>query len=77
MILPLSTDAAVGNLIGSYLANMRDNYVRQEEDWDHDVDFDGFFDISSPVIIYPMVSPGDSLSITVGILMIKIRYYNY
>ena len=29
LILPLSTDAAVGNLIGSYLANMRDNYIRQ------------------------------------------------
>ena len=46
-------------------------------DRDHDEDFDGFFDISSPVIIYQMVSPGDSLSITEGILMIKIRYYNY
>ena len=64
---PLLTEAAVTRLIESYLGNMRDNYnnwmtntIKQEkEDWcsdkDPEMDFDGFFHTSSPVIIYQMV----------------------
>ena len=74
----LLTDAAVGKLTSSYLANMRDNYaswmsntIRQEkEDWcsdrDPDMDFDGFFHTSSPVIIYQMVDENLQVSATIS-----------
>ena len=78
LIPPLLTDADVGRLISSYLGNMRDNYtswmtntIRQEkEDWcsdrDPDMDFDGFFHTSSPVIIYQMVDENLQVSFTVN-----------
>jgi len=78
LIPPLLTDADVGRLISSYLGNMRDNYtswmtntIRQEkEDWcsdrDPDMDFDGFFHTSSPVIIYQMVDENLQVSATIS-----------
>merc|ERR1712112_693162 len=78
LIPPLLTEADVGRLISSYLGNMRDNYtswmtntIRQEkEDWcsdrDPDMDFDGFFHTSSPVIIYQMVDENLQVSATIS-----------
>lgn len=78
LIPPLLTDASIGRLTGSYLANMRDNYsswmtntIRQEkEEWcsdrDPDMDFDGFFHTSSPVIIYQMVEENLEVSATIS-----------
>merc|ERR1719431_1161541 len=78
LIPPLLTDADVGKLISSYLGNMRDNYaswmtntIRQEkEDWcsdrDPDMDFDGSFHTSSPVIIFQMVDENLQVSATIS-----------
>lgn len=78
LIPPLLTDASIGRLTGSYLANMRDNYsswmtntIRQEkEEWcsdrDPDMDFEGFFHTSSPVIIYQMVEENLEVSATIS-----------
>ena len=78
LVPPLLTDASVARLTDSYLANMRENYagwmnntIRQEkEDWcsdrDPDMDFDGFFHTSSPVIIYQMVDENLQVSATIS-----------
>jgi len=78
LVPPLLTDADIGRLTGSYLANMRDNYaswmtntIRQEkEDWcsdrDPDMDFDGSFHTSSPVIIFQMVDENLQVSATIS-----------
>jgi len=78
LVPPLLTEAAVDRLTGSYLANMRDNYnswmtntIRAEkEEWcsdrDPDMDFDGFFHTSSPVIIYQMVDENLQVSATIS-----------
>merc|ERR1719474_2230205 len=78
LIPPLLTESSVGKLTSSYLGNMRDNYsswmtntIRQEkEDWcsdkDPDMDFDGFFHTSSPVIIYQMVDENLQVSATIS-----------
>ena len=77
LVPPLLTEAAVTRLIESYLGNMRDNYnnwmtntIKQEkEDWcsdkDPEMDFDGFFHTSSPVIIYQMVDENLQVSVSV------------
>ena len=78
LVPPLLTDGAVNKLIARYLANMRDNYnswmtntIKQErEDWasdkDPEMDFDGFFHTSSPVIIYQMVDENLQVSATIS-----------
>lgn len=78
LVPPLLTEAAVTRLIDSYLGNMRGNYgnwmtntIKQEkEDWcsdkDPEMDFDGFFHTSSPVIIYQMVDENLQVSATIS-----------
>ena len=78
LVPPLLTEAAVDRLIARYLGNMRDNYnnwmtntIKQErEDWgsdrDPEMDFDGFFHTSSPVIIYQMVDENLQVSATIS-----------
>ena len=78
LVPPLLTDIAVNKLIAMYLGNMRDNYnswmsntINQEkEDWcsdkDPEMDFDGFFHTSSPVIIYQMVDENLQVSATIS-----------
>ena len=78
LVPPLLTEAAVTRLIERYLGNMRDNYnnwmtntIKQEkEDWcsdkDPEMDFDGFFHTSSPVIIYQMVDENLQVSATIS-----------
>jgi len=70
--------SSVNRLIAQYLGNMRDNYnnwmtntIKQEkEDWasdrDPEMDFDGFFHTSSPVIIYQMVDENLQVSATIS-----------
>jgi len=78
LIPELLTESAVNKLIAKYLGNMRDNYsgwmnntIKQEkEDWcsdkDPEMDFDGFFHTSSPVIIYQMVDENLQVSATIS-----------
>jgi len=78
LIPELLTETAVNKLIAQYLGNMRDNYsgwmnntIKQEkEDWcsdkDPEMDFDGFFHTSSPVIIYQMVDENLQVSATIS-----------
>ena len=87
LVPPLLTEAAVTRLIESYLGNMRDNYnnwmtntIKQEkEDWcsdkDPEMDFDGFFHTSSPVIIYQMVD--ENLQVSASVVTNSRKKYNW
>ena len=78
LVPELLTEAAVNKLVAMYLGNMRDNYtswmnntIKQEkDDWcsdkDPEMDFDGFFHTSSPVIIYQMVDENLQVSATIS-----------
>ena len=86
LVPPLLTEAAVTRLIESYLGNMRDNYnnwmtntIKQEkEDWcsdkDPEMDFDGFFHTSSPVIIYQMVD--ENLQVSANVVTNSRKKHN-
>ena len=78
LVPPLLTEVAVNKLTAMYLGNMRDNYngwmtntiKSEKEDWssdkDPEMDFDGFFHTSSPVIIYQMVDENLQVSATIS-----------